>query len=406
MSVKDWSTTAASNSGILSGITLDGSVMTVPQVDDAFREFAAQVAAQLGDMGYEGADIASATTTNLANATGWSIDITGTTTITGFGTVDAGQMYILRFTGILTLTHNATSLILPGGANITTAANDQAIMKSEGSGNWRCVAYTRASGLPVVMSGGAWNGTVGATTPSTGAFTTVSGTTGTFTSGLVLTGNILRSNETSATVIAGGTTAASGANIEIYGPSHATLPSEVVYDADEHTFRTAAGGGTTLVFNASTPALNFGTYGTGTVGIQFDTGAAGQNGRISTSASSTGSLSHYVFTNNNGAVGSISTNGSTTAFNTSSDERLKENFTSFDGGAILDAVNVYRYDWLNGGSGYGVKAQECHAVFPDAIMVGGEDVEQEPWAADYSKFVPLLIAEIKALRARVATLEA
>lgn len=150
MAVKDWSTTASSNTGILTGLTLDGSVMTPPQVDNAFRDMAAQIASQLGKMGFEGADIASATTTNLANATGWSLDITGTTTITGFGTVDAGQLFILRFTGALTLTHNASSLILPGAANITTAAGDIAWMKSEGSGNWRCVSYQRSAGIPVV----------------------------------------------------------------------------------------------------------------------------------------------------------------------------------------------------------------------------------------------------------------
>ena len=86
-------------------------------------------------------DIASATTTDLATATGNVVDITGTTTITGLGTVAAGQVYVLQFDGALTLTHNATSLILPGAANITTAAGDIAVMVSEGSGNWRCVKY-------------------------------------------------------------------------------------------------------------------------------------------------------------------------------------------------------------------------------------------------------------------------
>ena len=47
------------------------------------------------------------------------------------------------------LTHNATSLILPGGANISTAAADTAIMVSEGSGNWRCLAYQRAVSAPL-----------------------------------------------------------------------------------------------------------------------------------------------------------------------------------------------------------------------------------------------------------------
>lgn len=96
-----------------------------------------------------GADIASATTVNLANATGEYITVTGTTTVTGLGTVSAGMRFILKFSGALTLTHNATSLILPTGANITTADGDIACMESLGSGNWRCLFYTRANGTPL-----------------------------------------------------------------------------------------------------------------------------------------------------------------------------------------------------------------------------------------------------------------
>lgn len=94
----------------------------------------------------KGADIASATTPNITSATGNMIHITGTTTITGFATGTAGIRRILVFDGALTFTHNATSLILPTGANITTVANDTAIMVSEGSGNWRCIAYYRKDG--------------------------------------------------------------------------------------------------------------------------------------------------------------------------------------------------------------------------------------------------------------------
>ncbi len=96
----------------------------------------------------KGADIASAATTDLSTATGNFVHITGTTTITAFGTVQAGAIRILTFDGALTLTHNATSLILPGGANITTAAGDMAIVVSEGSGNWRCFLYRPSTGLP------------------------------------------------------------------------------------------------------------------------------------------------------------------------------------------------------------------------------------------------------------------
>jgi hypothetical protein len=91
--------------------------------------------------------IASATTVNLAAAAGNSATITGTTTVTAFGTVQSGGIYVLTFAGALTLTHNATSLILPGAANIQTAAGDIAVVKSEGSGNWRCVSFTRAVGV-------------------------------------------------------------------------------------------------------------------------------------------------------------------------------------------------------------------------------------------------------------------
>lgn len=89
----------------------------------------------------KGADIASAATTDLGAATGNFVHITGTTTITSFGTENAGAVRFVRFASSLLLTHNATSLILPGGQSITTSANDTAVFVSEGSGNWRCIAY-------------------------------------------------------------------------------------------------------------------------------------------------------------------------------------------------------------------------------------------------------------------------
>jgi hypothetical protein len=97
-----------------------------------------------------GADIASATTTDIGAATGNFVKVTGTTTITGLGTVQAGTRRVVEFTGILTLTHNGTSLILPTAANITTAAGDVATFSSLGSGNWKCVGYLRASGAPIL----------------------------------------------------------------------------------------------------------------------------------------------------------------------------------------------------------------------------------------------------------------
>jgi hypothetical protein len=99
--------------------------------------------------GTRGTAIASASSINLGAATGSNLHITGTTTITSLGTVAAGVERRVIFDGALTLTHNATSLVLPGNANITTAAGDSAVFISEGSGNWRCVSYNKADGTSV-----------------------------------------------------------------------------------------------------------------------------------------------------------------------------------------------------------------------------------------------------------------
>lgn len=99
----------------------------------------------------QGINIASATP-NIGAATGNYVNITGTTTITAFDTVQAGTRRILNFNGSLTLTYNATSLILPSAANIITAAGDTATFISLGSGNWICTQYSRASGNPVINS--------------------------------------------------------------------------------------------------------------------------------------------------------------------------------------------------------------------------------------------------------------
>lgn len=103
--------------------------------------------------GHAEASVASAGTTDLGASTSDLVLITGTTTITSFGTADAGRVVKVRHSGVLTLTHNATSLILPGGASITTAAGDTYEAESLGSGNWVVRAYQKASGAPVVSTG-------------------------------------------------------------------------------------------------------------------------------------------------------------------------------------------------------------------------------------------------------------
>jgi hypothetical protein len=113
---------------------------------------------QLFSQGVE-ADIASATTTDIGAQTTNFLRVTGTTTITGFGTNYNGPRF-LRFADALTLT-NGSALSLPGGANITTAAGDRAIAipkATSGTPDGWIVLYQKASGLPASTTGLALSG--------------------------------------------------------------------------------------------------------------------------------------------------------------------------------------------------------------------------------------------------------
>jgi hypothetical protein len=108
----------------------------------------------------KGTNLASAPTVNIGASTdGDFVDITGVATITAFDTVAAGIERVVRFTGILTLTHNGTSLILPNAVNIVTEVNDVAAFRSLGSGNWICTGFSRAAGY-AKLSGATFTGDV------------------------------------------------------------------------------------------------------------------------------------------------------------------------------------------------------------------------------------------------------
>jgi hypothetical protein len=107
----------------------------------------------------------------------------------------------------------------------------------------------------------------------------------------------------------------------------------------------------------------------------------------------------------NGAttVGSITTNGTTTSYNVTSDQRLKTNIIDAPDGNI-DQIKIRSFDWKadNSHNTYGVIAQELFEVAPYAVHK--PDDENQMMAVDYSKLVPMMIKEIQQLKAEVATL--
>jgi hypothetical protein len=116
-----------------------------------------------------------------------------------------------------------------------------------------------------------------------------------------------------------------------------------------------------------------------------------------------------------GIAGNIAVAGATTTYNTTSSGELKEDLKSFDAGNIIDNTDVYDFKWKSSEErAYGVIAQQAIKIYPTAVThskmhltaegraAGADD---EYWGVDYSKYVPVLLQELKALRARVAQLE-
>lgn len=125
-----------------------------------------------------------------------------------------------------------------------------------------------------------------------------------------------------------------------------------------------------------------------------------------------GAIGHIRFSNSNGTVGTITTNGSSTAFNTFSDYRLKDNVAPMQN--ALDTVaqlNPVTYTWkADGSTGQGFIAHELQAVVPDCVTGEKDAVDSEGnpqyQGVDTSFLVATLVKAIQELTARVAELEA
>ena len=213
--------------------------------------------------------------------------------------------------------------------------------------------------------------------------------------------NILTRYATLA-IIADATTAANGALIDTSWSSGGQGPLRFGFSGTERMRLTSAGD---LFLNCTTGGVAVdGLRLTSTNVAQFsrtsaDTLSCNRNGADGTIA---------TWYKAGTAVGTISVTGSATAYNTSSDYRLKE----IDGpiansGAYIDALKPVQGSWKADGSRFiGLLAHEVQEVSETPIATGEKDGE-EMQAMDYSapELIANLIAEIQSLRARVAQLE-
>jgi len=141
--------------------------------------------------------------------------------------------------------------------------------------------------------------------------------------------------------------------------------------------------------------------------------------RLRSSRASTSTREHLIFYNPNGGVGSITTNGTSTSYNTSSDYRLKENVVDITGATTrLKQLSPKRFNFIADADTTvdGFLAHEVSDIIPEAISGTKDEVDADGnpvyQGIDQSKLVPLLtaslqeaIAKIEELETRITTLE-
>jgi hypothetical protein len=154
-----------------------------------------------------------------------------------------------------------------------------------------------------------------------------------------------------------------------------------------HNFNASGADGVLSFSTASTEAMRIDSSGSVFVGCtSAPNGSVVGSAFIKTSfdyellisCSVTSSQKIVKFYNPNGEVGSISTNGSATAYNTSSDYRLKEDWQPMSGASErVQALKPVNFAWkLDGSRVDGFLAHELQEVVPEAAT-GTKDAMQD-----------------------------
>lgn len=298
-----------------------------------------------------------------------------------------------------------------------------------------CTGYVGTSTLVttgVLTSGSIASGfgsiNVGANSITGGA---ISGTTGGFTGDVTISSTallILSGSNSQPLRFTGATTGASALNISntggsaLFGQENSVGSNLIVGSTAYDTIIRGTSG---IAFSANAGAamqMRLSTTGLAVTGTVTNTYSGAGPGVAITNSSDTSGTNFLDFKKAIGTtIGSITrvTTTDAVAYNTTSDARLKTNvrdFTAADSGRIIDGLRPRWFDWKNSGpDGIGIVgfiAQEEHAVDPVLARIGAVTVGDDnpytvtkQWAVDSGKLVPILVAEIKSLRARLAIID-
>jgi hypothetical protein len=147
----------------------------------------------------------------------------------------------------------------------------------------------------------------------------------------------------------------------------------------------------------------------GTFGPLFKSNNAGYEALNLWNSATSGTRYQAYFRDGSGASprGSITTDGANTAFNTSSDYRLKDNPQPLTGsGAFIDALKPKTWVWKETGiHGVGFIAHEVQEVSPSSVVGEKDGKQMQQMEYGSAEFIANIIAELQSLRVRVAQLE-
>lgn len=276
----------------------------------------------------------------------------------------------------------------------------------------------------VDINGGTIDGTViGGTTPAAGSFSTVNIDGGTI-DGTVIGGTTAAAGSFSTLTYGGTTLTATAAELNVLdgvtaSTSEINLLSGMTTTATELNY---VAGVTSAIQDqidtkAPTASPQFSGVSLFNTGSQPAAGVDGvsiegdANPRMKMGFAS--NLGIFLqFYGSSAAVGSISTSGGSTTYSTTSDYRVKENVVEMTGAVDrVKSLNPVRFNFIGEQNTVdGFLAHEVQSIVPESVQ-GDKDAVDENGEAilqgiDQSKLVPVLVAAIKELTARIEALEA
>jgi len=217
--------------------------------------------------------------------------------------------------------------------------------------------------------------------------------------------------------IYGGGNYINGAGIVLFGSSHATSPNIMTFNNASYIecMRIDASGNLLVGANATSAYFDgvLDVYKSNNIPVCVKTDNAGAADISCWSTATSGNNTFLLF----GTEASFTGRGSITynrgaglvAYNTTSDQRLKENIVDASSAlSKIDSVKVRSFDWKESGNhvDFGVIAQELVNVAPECVTEGDDGDEiKSTWQVDTSALVPALVKAIQELNAKVTALE-